>query len=184
MSVLSQSVSALSQAVSVLSQSVSVLSVAVAGPITKFLSAAITISATILTNITGLSVSVVAGSSYQLQAFLFVVRGAAGQNYGYGMTFPAMARTRGNIFAMTSTTQGEPQTASAMGARAMWDADSASASVILSTISATQLSTFVAYTGMFVVSTTGTLQLQALASGGTAAITFQAGSYMQVFKIN
>ena len=182
-SVLSQAVSVLSQSVSVLSQSVSVLSVAVAGPTTRVLSTIQTISATTLTNISGLSATLLAGGVYQLQAFLFANIGAAAQTYGYGMTFPAMARTRGNIYATTSTIQGGIPTLSTIGLMANWDGDSASGSVILSTISVAYLSGFVVYGGLFVVSTQGTLQLQAKASTGTTAIQFLPGSYMQVFRI-
>lgn len=182
-SVLSQAVSVLSQAVSVLSQNVSVLSNLVCGPVLRVLSTIQTISATILTNISGFSVSVVAAGVYRLDAMLMINRGAAAQPYGYGMTFPAMKYTRGNVFEGTSVVQTDPTILGQVAHHAIWEGDSASGSILLSTVSAALLSTIIMYAGLFKVSTTGTLQLQALGSAGAAALQIVDGSYMQVFRL-
>jgi hypothetical protein len=136
-----------------------------------------------MTTIAGLSVSVDAGAIYQFQAFLLVNRGAAAQVYGYGLSFPAMKHTRGRIVAGASVVNAALPTASVMMVDQPWAGDSASTSVLISTISMAQLSTMVAYGGVFVVSTAGTVHLLAKASAGAAAASFLPGSYCQVFKI-
>ena len=182
-SVVSQAVSVLSQAVSVLSQNVSVLSNLVCGPVTRVLSGVQTISATVLTNISGFSVSVVALGVYRIDAILYANHGAAAQPYGYGLTFPAMKHIRGKIYASNSAVQGDIGAVSTLGQAVPFNGDSASGSIIVSTVSVTNVSTLVAYVALMVVSTTGTLQLQAKASTTTAALQILDGSYMQVFRI-
>jgi hypothetical protein len=170
-------VSAISaQAASALSQAISVLS-----PRTRALTATAIVSAGTLTTIAGLSVSVDAGGVYQMQALLMVNRGDAAQPYGYGMSFPAMARTRGKVYVATSVAQGAG--VSVQGLNVPWDGDSASGSVLVSTGSVAYLNGLVTYGGLFVVSTTGTVHLLAKASAGAAALTFLPGSYLQVFRI-
>jgi hypothetical protein len=61
--------------------------------------------------------------------------------------------------------------------------DSASGSVIVSSLSCAQLSLFATIGAVFKVSTTGTIQLQMAVSAAANADTLLGGSYMQVFKI-
>jgi hypothetical protein len=176
-SVASNEVSAVSaQAASALSQAISVLS-----PRTRALTGTVVVSATALTTIAGLSVSVDAGGLYQFQAMLLANRGDAAQPYGYGMDFPAMTHARGKLFVGTSVSQAVAL--SVQGLNVMWGGDSASGSTLVSTGSVAHLSTIAAYGGIFVVSTTGVVHLLAKASAGAAAISFLPGSYIQVFRM-
>jgi hypothetical protein len=178
-SVTSTEASAISaQAASALSQAISVLS-----PSTRVLATSVVISAATMTTVAGLSVSVDAGGVYQFQAQLIVVRGAAAQPYGYGLSFPAMKHIRGKIWAAASVVQAGLPTLSVIGPTQPFEGDSASTSVLISTISMAVLSTTVAYGGLMKVSTTGVIHLLAKASSGAAAITIHDGSYIQVFKI-
>jgi hypothetical protein len=177
--VLSNVVSGVSaQAASALSQAISVLS-----PRSRVLTTTAVVSAAAMTTVAGLSVSVDAGGIYQFQAMLLVNRGAAAQPYGYGLSFPAMKHTRGRIVAGGSVVNTALPTASVMMVDQPWAGDSASTSVLISTISMAQLSTMVAYGGVFVVSTTGTVHLLCKASTTTAAASFLPGSYIQVFRM-
>jgi hypothetical protein len=176
-SVTSTEASAISaQAASALSQAISVLS-----PSTRVLATTAVVSATTMVTIAGLSVSVDAGGIYQFQAFLLANRGAAAQIYGYGLSFPAMKHTRGKIWAGASIANlGGTLSVSQ---EQQWAGQSASTSILLSTVSATLVSIAVTYGGVFVVSTTGAVHLLAKASTGAAAVSFLPGSYIQVFRM-
>jgi hypothetical protein len=181
-SVMSQKVSVLSQAVSVLSQAVSVISAAVAGPVQRMISAvaAVTVSASGLTNITGLSASVAAGGSYRLDACL--IHSLSSPNaFGFGLTFPAFEVAAGTLRGIVSI-------AAASGISLIHGAfnKNGSGSIVYSAVagdSATNYHTFI--TGYFhSANADGVIQLQARTSGATVgAINIQKGSYMQLFRI-
>jgi len=86
--------------------------------------------------------------------------------------------------ALSVLATGGFNTFSTIGVHVNWSGDSASGSVLISTLSIANLSTFATYGGLFVVSTTGTVHLLAKASAGAAANSFLPGSYIQVFRIN
>lgn len=187
MASLSDQLSVLSQAVSVLSQG---LSAAGGGGSVKTRSRWVStdqiISATALTNISGLSLSVSAGGLYKMEAQIAVNRGNTSTPVKLGMTFPSMKKTRGIVRYATSATtiQG---TVSTMGIHSPWAGDSASASALVSlpaTTTVTFLSTNAIFEGFFFASATGTLQMQAAFGATTAAGTITNGSYLRLVRIN
>jgi hypothetical protein len=112
---------------------------------------------------------------------LILVRGAAAQVYGYGLSFPAMKHIRGKVWGgMSVANLG--MTLSVSGEQ-VFEGDSASNSILLSTVSAALVSTMVTYGAVMKVSTGGTIHLLAKASAGAAALTIHDGSYLQVFRI-
>lgn len=162
----------------------------VTGPQTRVVAGDQGISVTQQTNISGMSVSVVAGGIYRLDAMVLVNRGAGAAVAKMGLTFPAMKTARGYIKYTLSSPNGLPGTTtevvSSQGFFALIEGDSASGSIIVSALNTVGavVSNLAVYQGLFVVSTSGTIQLQAGAStsAGTG-LTILAGSYMQVFRI-
>lgn len=162
----------------------------VTGPTTRVVGDDQGISATSQTNISGMSVSVVAGGIYRLDAMVLVNRGAGAAVAKMGLTFPAMKTARGYIKYTLSSPNGLPGTTtevvSSQGFFALIEGDSASGSIIVSALNTVGavVSNLAVYQGLFVVSTSGVIQLQAGAStsAGTG-LTILAGSYMQVFRI-
>jgi hypothetical protein len=182
----------LQSVVNVLSNRISIAQAAGSGSIAsaelvplqlKLVTGSQVISASALTNISGLSATVSAGVTYRLQAMVLVDRGVASETK-YGLTFPAMTRVRGKVFTPLANVQGQP-TVSTLGYHVGFEGDSASGSVLISIIStaAALVSTFVQYTAVMLVSTTGTVQLQAAGQADTAAIAIQPGSYLEVYRL-
>ena len=162
----------------------------VTGPTTRVVANDQGISVTGQTNISGMSVSVVAAGIYRLDAMMLVNRGAGAAVAKMGLTFPAMKTARGYIKYTLSSPNGIPATTtevvSSQGFFCPFDGDSASGSIIVSAANTAGIivSNLAVYQGLFIVSTAGTIQLQAGAStsAGTG-LTILAGSYMQVFRI-
>lgn len=184
-----QAASALSDSVSVgtatanaLSNAISALSLVVS-PRRVVLTTVATVSASAMTNIAGMSISVNAGETCQFKAFLFVNRGAAGTIMGYGFTFPKMTRIRGRIIVPISVQQGALGSVADVPLIKTFNGDSASGSVLASVPAQTLVSVFVDIEAIMVVSTGGVVQMQLKAAGGASAATVLAGSYMQVLKI-
>jgi len=151
----------------------------------RLLAAAATVSATALTDISGFSLGVSAGDTYQMEAVILYIKGAATQSYRFGMTFPAMTLARGTAQGFVSTNnQATSVTVSNIGQRVIWDGDSASGSIIISTLSGALVSSLVHFNGVFVVSTTGVLQFQCGASTGATAAIIQPGSYVKLFRLS
>lgn len=184
-----QAASALSDSVSVgtatanaLSNAISALSLAV-NPRRVVLTTVATVSSSAMTNISGMSISVNAGETCQFKAFMFVNRGAVGTVMGYGFTFPKMTRIRGRIIVPVSVLQGGIEVVSDIPFINLFNGDSASGSILVSTIAMSLLSVFVEIEAVMVVSTGGVVQMQMRAAAGASAATVLAGSYMQVLKI-
>lgn len=140
------------------------------------------VSATTLTNVSGLSISVSAGGIYRLEAMVMFNRGLSITPTRWGLTFPAMKKTRGRIYI--------PYAISAVGGTNFsyvghWAGDSASGSLIINQALSTPgaVSAIAYYDGIFVVSTTGVIQIQTAASTTTSQITLINGSYIKVFKL-
>jgi hypothetical protein len=196
--VLSQQISTLSQQQSVQNVSIAVLSnkisLIVSAPVTETTGAPVTrrvivsagaqatVSAATMTNISGLSISVTAGGVYKLEAMLLVNRGTAAQVMGYGLTFPAMNKVRGVIYTNVSVQQA-PTGLSTTAIIYPFNGDSASGSVLVSTISMAQISCIVKYDAVMVVSTTGVVHLQMKAGATTGAGIALQGSYIQVLRM-
>jgi hypothetical protein len=201
-SVLSQQVSALSQVVSVmsttLSNEASVRSAADAalsdridaipgGGSANVVAAAANdqvISATALTDISGLAVSVSAGVFYKLEAGIMITRGTTSAPIKFGLSGPAFTRARGGVRYKASAMPGIP---SGQGIAAEGGfGDTPNGSVLLSIVvsSVGTLGGFAEYVGVLDVSTTGVIRLMAAASAGTAATTVHGGSYVRVWRLN
>jgi hypothetical protein len=134
-------------------------------------SVAQSVSAATLTNISGLSVSVSTGGVYQLDGVLKINRLSADQPVRLGLTFSAMAGIRGWVALGNSVV-------------VMFDGDSASGSILISSISAGGLSTMAVINAIVEPSVVGTIQLQIATSATTNVNTVARGSYIRVFKIN
>ena len=139
------------------------------------------VSAITFTTIAGLSLAVTGGQAYEFAARLIINKGAAITPIRVGMSFPAMQHTRGTIFAAASVVQGAALSAS----YALWDGDSASGSAVASVASATGVSGWAQYDGIFLTSSTGTgtVHLGAIGMTGTSALSFFPGSYMKLVRI-
>jgi hypothetical protein len=161
-------ISNLTSAHNVLSNAVSALS---SEQDKGMVSVAQSVSAATLTNISGLSVSVSTGGVYQLDGVLKINRISAEQPVRLGLTFSAMAGIRGYIALGNSVV-------------VMFDGDSASGSVLISSISAGGLSTMAVINAIVEPSVVGTIQLQIATSATTNVNTVARGSYIRVFKIN
>jgi hypothetical protein len=142
-----------------------------------------TISATGLTDISGLAVTVGAGGLYEMHAMVMVnlaTSSGATHPLRFGMTFPAMVQTRGYIEVPTAMLQ----VLGAARRTGVWEGDSASGSAIVSAVSGTFQSTFAIYDGIFDVSTNGTIQLQAFTSSGAGnQLIVLAGSYVRLYRL-
>lgn len=134
------------------------------------ISVAQSVSATTLTNLSGLSVSVSAGGIYNLDAMLLIDRVSTDQPVRLGMTFSAMTNIRGWIGLGQSAVR-------------MFSGDSASGSVLMSTISAGGTSVVAVFGGLLEASASGVIQLQAATSAATAVHTYKRGSYIRVYKV-
>jgi hypothetical protein len=161
-------ISNLNSAHNVLSNAVSALS---SEQDKGMVSVAQSVSAATLTNISGLSVSVSTGGVYQLDGVLKINRLSADQPVRLGLTFSAMAGIRGYIALGNSVV-------------VMFDGDSASGSILISSISAGGLSTMAVINAIVEPSVVGTIQLQIATSATTNVNTVARGSYIRVFKIN
>jgi hypothetical protein len=155
-----------------------------AGSRSRVVASSTVISSTTLVNVSGMSLSVSAGGVYQLMAGLLVNKPAAAAIMRFGLTFPAMQRIRGVIDAPTSALQGGLPTISAVPIRVPFNGDSASGSVIVSSISLARVSVYVMYDALLKASAGGVVQLQAAGSSGAAAITILEGSFIRLFKLN
>ena len=104
-----------------------------------------------------------------------------------GMTFPSMSQTRGFVRLGTSITNAAliSGSISAQPYTFMWNGDSASGSILISMgISIATLSTVAIFEGAFVVSATGTIQLQIGASATAPGHVVLRGSYIRVMRLN
>jgi predicted nucleic acid-binding Zn-ribbon protein len=184
-SVLSQAVSVLSQSVSVLSQAVSALSVTVVqnAPTTKIVADSQGISATTLTDISGLSATFSTGGIYKLNFHVVYSVSAAG-NIRFGFSSPGAVRAHGNMLGDVSIDAAYPFTSSRT-AGAWFNFRSAGATVVMSTASAVAAGVVhgMIGNGLFVSATAGSFKLMAAVSATGAPMTILPGSYIQSFKI-
>lgn len=93
---LSTTASALSARIDTVSNAVSVLSAGLGSPQLRWVSTANTVTGSAVTNISGLSVSVAAGGTYQVQgAVLFNMSAVTTTGIGFGLSYPTMAAAHG-----------------------------------------------------------------------------------------
>lgn len=192
-SVLSQQVSVISQQVSVISQQVSVisqtLSVISAGGLTRPQVKAATniqiISAVALTNVSGLSVSVTgSGAVYRIMGCIMYTLSVAASPIKFGATWPGTVVAAGQWYGFMSIPAAGITNLSTTVAAAGQFNGGASGSIVYSAAGGTSATVYAAFLeAVFVISTAGTIQLQAGASTTTGAIHIQQGSYIQAFRI-
>jgi len=181
--VVSNAVSAISVKVDTLSNAVSALS-ALIGTQIRAISVDATVSATTLTDISGMSLSVETSGHYLFDAMLLYST-SVGQPVGFGLTFPGMEHTGGKIEMTLSTVASGPTQSTVNHVIGMW-MSTGSGSMIISATSpgggAAGVPVF--YKGVFLVSSAaGVIQLLARASTGTGRIVLLRGSYMRLARI-
>lgn len=180
---LSNEISNRTSAVNVLSNQVSILSNQVsnlisASPQIRRCTSAVTISASALTNVSGLSVSVAAGGTYYIDGMLVFTVSAPG-GVGFGMTFPAMAQAGGFMGAVSAFIQGGGTT------RVGFTGSTASGSILVSvSAQASAQVNPVEFNGLFVVSTAGTIQIQARVCAAASNLVVYQNSFIRAIRIN
>ena len=173
---------------------INVVSVAVAAlspPNVKVLQGDFTVSTTGLADISGLIVTAdVVSGLYELNATLFMAyTSAAAAAVGFGLTFPGMMAAGGEIIGVVSVVASNTYTASSHLARSYFAGDG-SGSIVLSLVPGANASVLrpqpVFYKGTFLVSTAGTINLQARSSSAltTSAPVVKAGSHVRLVKLN
>jgi hypothetical protein len=100
-----------------------------------------------------------------------------------GLTFPAMTVAAGNLYGRHSVAAAGGALTTAVEGTGFFN-QLASGSIIYSVANGTSAVVYHAMLeGLFVVSTAGTIQLQAGASTTTGAVHIQRGSFIQAFRI-
>lgn len=185
-SVLSQQVSVISQQVSVLSQALSVISVGgLSRPQVKAATNIQIISAVALTNVSGLSISVAgSGAVYRVMGCLMYTLSVAASPIKFGATWPGTVVAAGQwVGFMSVPAAGVTGLSTTVAAAGLFNGG-ASGSIVYSAAGGTSATVYAAFLeAVFVISTAGTIQLQAGASTTTGAIHIQQGSYIQAFRI-
>lgn len=196
--VISQAVSVLSQAVSVLSQTVSVISAGLGGVQMRYVSTANTIAGSGISNISGLSISLAANATYQVEGqILYNISAISTPGIGFGMSYPTMAAAHGRWegdFGSVNNPQwvfgNSTFSANPAGNRAvaywMESANNAQTGVIiLSALSAPPASAGRTYwakvEGLFNTSAAGTMAV--VIREPQSQVVILKGSYIRAFKI-
>lgn len=178
----------ISQQVSVLSQAVSVISAGLGAPQLRRVTGAQVISATALTNISGLSLSVISAGVYRIEGrVLFTLSTITGTKFGF--TYPAAISTGSmTMECVTSVIAAGP-------------VNQTSVNYVVGRIANTQMSTAATaqisllggasavtheleiYGLVNIGANAGTIQLQAAQSATGGGVNILAGSFLQAFKI-
>lgn len=176
-SVMSTQLATLSLAASALSTAISAISASMGGFQIRMVSGGNQgISATGLTDVSGLSLSMAAGGVYQVEAYI-INRMSASNVYKFGLSFPVMQSAQAAGFWQGGISVGN-NTSVRLGVFN----DTGSNSVTLSIAAA--VGTFpITLEGLFVVSVGGTLQVMAAVSSGAAPIEIKPGSYIKAYKL-
>lgn len=184
-SVLSQQVSVLSQAVSVLSDAVSVLSnqVSAAGGFFQTVVQNIqTVSATALTNVSGMVLTLAANGVYRIEgAIMHTFSATSVSAWGFGFTYPTMTNLAGRMEYASAIGQNVVSRNAFFTA-----ANPGSGGVVLS--AATLVASATTYYTNFqaiadVGAGAGNFQLQTKANATAGAIHILKGTWMRVYKI-
>jgi hypothetical protein len=154
----------------------------VAPEVRRVLAANGTISASALTTVTGLSVTVAAGGIYRLNAMLMLNKVGLSSPIRYGLFYPTMNSIRGRIHVATH--QNVNTGFATVGGALCTFKNGSSGSVIVSTGSAPILSTVAIYDAVMNVNTGGSVKLGAGGAAGASASTTLAGSYIEVIRLN
>ena len=130
-----------------------------ANPRSRCLSAAATVSAATMANVTGFTLKVSAGGVYQFEAAILIDNSSAGQRANVGLTFPSMNQARGTAKFHSRT--GQVYTSAAISNfphAIIWEGNSASGSILVSSLSGNVISMLASIDGVFNVGTGGSVQ--------------------------
>ncbi len=173
--------SAVSQNLSVLSQQASVLSAALLIQL-AVVGGTQGLSSTSFVNVSGLSVSVTAGGVYQVQGIVMGAMSVA-NTVQWTLTFPAMTQATGKLMAGLGNVAAGGDTLSSERFQGGIFDETGSGSTLLSVLHTTTTNRGMFFDALFVVSTTGTVQVQAKVSVTTSPINIFKGSFIKAFKI-
>lgn len=141
------------------------------------------ICAAVLTDISGMTVSVSTGVLYELRGQIMYSVSAATGN-AFGLTFPAMTNAAGDIWGIKSVNPISAVSAFSLYIPGSFDGgDSGSAVWSCEAVGIAGLHV-VHIAGTFLVSTGGVIVPQARASVATNAVTIARGSWMRAFKLS
>src|SRR6185503_1502849 len=180
---ISNALSALSQAASVLSNVIS----ATGGFVQRELTGTVVVSAGALSNVSGMSWTVSAGNVYNMHGIvLFNVSAVTVPGLGFGLSYPAMTRAFGKMEMAVSVGQqaaAAPKTGMYTG---YFNAGHSNTAIVSTT--STWGGAIASVRGLFIdavfmVSTTGTIQLLAKGNAGVSAINVLPGSFVRVYKV-
>jgi len=142
-----------------------------------------TVSATAMTNISGMSLGVTVSGQYIFDAML-IYSAVTAQQCRFGLSFPPVVHTNG-LIRTPFETENSSITRSTINAAPGWWRDGDSGLMVLSvSCPATPGIHGVLYNGTFLISNaSGTIQLMCFASSGTGRIVILKGSYMRLSRI-
>jgi hypothetical protein len=147
----------------------------------RYVSGAQGISATALTDISGLSLTLSAGGMYRVELFINH-RMSVGNTYGYGLSFPAMTHAGGRWMGAASV--GGSAFESATTTRGGWFNEAATGSIVMSAVNGATTTQPVLMEALFMVSTTGTLQVMGRTSAAGSPVSVLPGSHVRAYKLN
>jgi hypothetical protein len=167
--------------VNTVSNLVSVLSSRVGGsvPPIAMVSTVQSVSATALTNISGMSVSVSAGVVYEIRGAIMF--SAVANVVKFGATFPALTQGVGGFRGWTTQLGGAA--ASAFSAMAGGQFDAADSGVVAVSVLMAAGPALMNISALIEVSTTGVFQVQMATSVATAIHNVQRGSFLRAYRI-
>lgn len=182
---MSANLTSVTSALGFLSQAVSVISAGLGGVQMRWVATAIGISSTAAAGaaISGLSVSVATGGTYQIDGRLLIQMSAL-DAFGISFTFPAMVSSgcAGIVRGAAGLTGGGGLGQSMSVITGAFD-EGGSNSIVLSLIMSTLSSTLIDIQWLTQVSTAGTIQANARVSATTKPVNIQAGSFLRAHRI-
>jgi hypothetical protein len=109
---------------------------------------------------------------------------SAANAYGFGFTFPAMTKAGCQIIGTNSIAAAGGMAVSTIRNFGAFNENGSGSIVVSAAAGASAVTYITQFNGIFLVSTGGTIQVQARSSAATVgAIHVQPGSYIQAFKL-
>jgi len=181
--------SALSQQISVLAQQVSIVSAGLGGVQMKVLQGAFTVSVSTVTNISGLSASVAAGGTYEVQGQILWNMSLASA-MGFGLSYPQMAAMAGDWEAAVSVNPGAASiplgTSAIVKTYVMESAAAAGSNSAVCSITPGVSAGFTnraKFNYLMNVSAAGTVQVVVKQAGASPGLVILKGSYIRAYKL-
>ena len=167
-------------AVTALQTVVNTLSARAGAQVSRFVSVAQSVSATTLTGISGLTISVSAGDLLQIEAmFMYSVTDTTGNQFG--LTFPAATNMAGQYVGATSVNQAGPATVSTL---VIGDFDTGDSNIVLWSAGVGPGLHMIRMNALYQVSTAGTMFPSLRVSATTNTTVLHRGSFFRVLKLN